>query len=75
MDRIKQKIGRIITREEFIANQKRRCSRISAPFFMPANGMCFTCGSDIISALIKRGADGSKELITGCPICHRSYCD
>jgi hypothetical protein len=75
MDRIKQKIGRIMTREMFISNQERHCSKIGAPLFLPLNGMCFTCGSDIISALIKRGEDGSKELITGCPICHRSYCD
>jgi len=64
-----------ITRQIFIANQKELCHRLSAPSFMPADGMCYKCGSDVISALIKRGENGSKELVTGCPICHRSYCE
>jgi len=64
----------VITRDTFITNQKKLCSRTSAPFFMPSNGMCYKCGSDIVSALIERGENGSK-LVTGCPICHRTYCD
>ena len=75
MGEIKSNKKRLITREIFVVNQEILCHKRSAPLFMPLNGVCYNCGSDIISALIKRGEDGSKELITGCPICHRTYCD
>ncbi|HPS93894.1 MAG TPA: hypothetical protein PK600_05475 [Deltaproteobacteria bacterium] len=65
----------MITRDEFIANQKKYCEENCAPFFMPSNGRCYRCNRDIIPALIKAGKDGSKELVTGCPLCFRSYCD
>lgn len=39
---------------------------------MPYNGICFSCHNDIIPELIKRGNDGT-HLVTGCPICNRSY--
>jgi len=65
----------MITREEFIANQKKHCKEINTPFFMPRSGRCDWCGRDIIPALIEAGNDGSKRVVTGCPLCHGSYCD
>jgi len=40
--------------------------------FMPSSGICYTCGSDVTIALagIKKG-----DMITGCPVCGRSWCD
>jgi len=63
------------TREAFITNQLNLCRKLTAPFFMSENGVCYKCGRDIIPVLINKGEDGSKELVTGCPICHRTYCD
>jgi hypothetical protein len=59
-----------VTRQEFLKNQ----SEIKAPDFMPSNGICHRCKKDIIPALIEKGNDGT-QLVTGCPLCHRSYCD
>lgn len=63
-----------MTREEFLKNQKEHCRDISAPFFMPSNGICYRCRQDIIPELIKKGNNGT-QLVTGCPLCFRSYCD
>ena len=44
--------------------------------FAPLNGICYRCGRDITKGekaitLEKLG----DYIITGCPYCHRSYCD
>lgn len=49
------------------------------PNFAPANGICWKCHRNIyqnyeIDGHIHHGRDGT-ELVTGCPHCHRSYCD
>ena len=57
-----------------IETQKKYCKDNKAPHFAPEDGFCYNCGKQIY-------ADGrsieyaSKNLITGCPHCHRSYCD
>jgi hypothetical protein len=63
-----------VTRKDFIENQKKYCKENGAPFFMPEDGFCYSCRRDIIPALIGKDKDGTK-LITGCPLCFRSYCD
>jgi hypothetical protein len=65
-----------VTREEFLKNQHELCglNDEKKPFFMPGNGICWSCHKDIIPRLIEKGEDGTK-LVTGCPICMRSYCD
>ena len=63
-----------VTKEEFLKNQREYCDRAGAPFFMPEDGACFSCRRQIIPALIKKGKNGT-QLITGCPLCCRSYCD
>jgi len=64
-----------ITREQFITNQRKYCKKNNAPFFMPANGICWHCHQDIVSALIAKGHTGLDELVTGCPLCCWSYCE
>jgi len=64
-----------MTREEFLKNQDDYCNEKNEPFFMPKNGYCYSCRRDIVQPLIDRGKTGKDELITGCPLCHRSYCD
>ena len=61
-------------REEFIKKQKECCDRHNAPHFMHKSGICYYCKGDVALAEIKRGNDGS-ELVTGCLLCNRSYCD
>jgi len=63
-----------ITKEEFIKNQIEYCKTKNIPFFMPHNGICFSCHRDIIPELIKNGQTGNS-LITGCPLCHYSFVD
>lgn len=41
------------------------------PSFAPRDGICGSCRTQIYSHPDK---DGST-LVTGCPWCHRSYCD
>ena len=61
-------------REQFIKNQEKYCKENDAPFFMSRSGICYSCKQDIIPKLIAKGEDGNY-LVTGCPLCHRSYCD
>ena len=64
-----------VTREQFIKNQRKYCNEHAAPFFMPGDGLCYRCKKDIIAVLIEGGKTGAEKLVTGCPICFRSYCD
>ena len=56
-----------------IAAQKQYCKDNHDPLFAPADGFCHSCGKQIYANGYERRA--SNELITGCPHCHRSYCD
>jgi hypothetical protein len=38
-------------------------------WFSPDNGICWSCGQDIVDEGWERGD------VTGCPKCNRSYCD
>ena len=58
---------------EVLDAQKTYCDERKVPMFTPTDGRCFRCGQDITDALTVERA--SKELITGCPLCHRSYVD
>jgi len=67
----------LITREAeqaFLKNQREACKANGWPFFMPYDGLCRSCGRDIIKALIEKGHDGTA-LVTGCPLCNQSYCE
>lgn len=55
--------------------QKEYCEKNNYPHFAPSNGICWCCGKNIYSVdgiSVERAAN---NLITGCPFCHRSYCD
>ncbi|HEI9782010.1 TPA: hypothetical protein SLN38_001419 [Serratia marcescens] len=62
--------------------QKKYCEEVKAPHFAPNDGVCFRCKRNIyiridngtyITGISIRQA--SRELVTGCPHCNRSYCD
>ena len=53
--------------------QKKYCEKERAPNFAPIDGFCWSCGTQIYNHISKEEA--RSELITGCPHCHRSYCD
>ena len=56
-----------------IAEQKQYCKEHHDPHFAPQDGFCWSCGKQIYVNGYEDRA--SSELITGCPHCHRSYCD
>ena len=51
------------------AAQAHLCATKGLPHFAPENGVCWSCHRQIYEEL-----DG-KSFVTGCPFCHRSYCD
>ena len=53
--------------ETELPKQWEYCKKHNLPFFAPADGKCFWCGMEI--------EDNGKELLTGCPHCHTSWCD
>lgn len=56
-------------RTELIEAQRVYCRLNKLPFFAPPGGRCCNCGEDIVDE------NWEKYLITGCPKCHRSFCD
>lgn len=62
-----------INKDEAIEAQKQYCDEHEAPFFAPLNGICWSCKKQIFNIIPVETARSS--LITGCPNCHRSYCD
>ena len=64
-------------KQDFIAKQLeiyKGQGFMDGSMFMPCDGRCYHCNRDIITHELAEGNDGSKS-ITGCPFCHRSYCD
>jgi len=62
--------------EKAIAAQKEYCEINKAPHFAPLTGRCWNCRRNIYEG--ERGYSverAGSSLITGCPHCHRSYCD
>lgn len=65
-----------------IEAQKQYCEDNHEPLFAPQDGFCHSCGQQIYADIPTNwGNDwgyadrADKELITGCPHCHRSYID
>lgn len=64
------------------AAQKKLQQDKGYPDFAPASGFCWNCKRQIYQE-IDRGEyksgitveKASSELVTGCPHCHRTYCD
>lgn len=64
------------------------CKRTGAPHFAPQDGYCWKCGRDIYAPETRKNdytgkefqigisvKEASESLVTGCPFCHRSYCE
>ena len=73
--------------ETFDVNQARAaqddfCKRKNLPRFAPFDGHCWRCGNNIYRQM-QHGSYATgisveyarSHLVTGCPHCHRSYCD
>lgn len=76
---------------EAIKAQAKLCKEKNYPHFAPHDGQCWDCGRNIyekwernenssfggtrkvVSGITVEKA--GKELVTGCPHCHRTYCD
>lgn len=58
---------------ENIKAQKEFCHNGGGPHFAPEDGFCWSCGKQIHTRITLNEA--ANDLITGCPHCHRSYCD
>ena len=61
------------TTQEKIEAQAAYWHKRQAPHFAPSNGICWRCGKQIYDLITVEEA--ATTLITGCPQCHRSYCD
>lgn len=59
--------------KEKIQAQKDYCKKNGVPFFAPENGKCWNCRNQIFNRYSLEEA--GNHIITGCPYCHRSYCD
>ena len=59
-------------KETKIIAQRYYCREKKAPFFAPTT-VCFSCQQDIWEKITLERA--ATSLITGCPVCNRSYCD
>lgn len=62
--------------------QDKYCEEKGYPHFAPMGGRCWNCNEDIYKEIdhggYKTGISVEKAgstLVTGCPHCHRSYCD
>lgn len=75
--------------QQSIKAQEKYCEEHEAPHFAPKTGRCWSCNQNIYAPghhVWKGKSDGresagisvekaGRELVTGCPHCHRSYCD
>ncbi len=62
--------------------QSGLCRENGYPEFAPSHGVCWRCHRNIYKPEKREGYESgytvkyaSENLITGCPHCHRSYCD
>lgn len=66
---------------EAIKAQEEYCTAKHVPRFAPANGMCTYCQEQIYAP--RRGKttggislkEAGSRMVTGCPHCHRSFCE
>lgn len=61
--------------------QRELCRRRGVLQYAPSDGRCWACGEQIYSAgrAGRRAGitvrEAGSRLITGCPICNRTFCD
>jgi len=63
--------SKVSTRSELIKAQAELCELRGFAIFMPRDGYCYR-GHDVVAV---RGEDLRTAVVTGCPVCHRSFCD
>ena len=52
------------------------CRSRELPCFVPPSGKCFACRRDVFEDTEHTaGYPETGEFITGCPHCHRTFCD
>lgn len=62
--------------QKAIEAQKKYCKDNNAPDFANlVSGNCWSCNRNIFQKGGISVEKASNQLITGCPFCHRSYCD
>lgn len=59
-------------RQELLDAQIALCKKKGSPLFMPGTGICWHCRGDMVASYRDRL---KTEVITGCPLCCRTYCD
>lgn len=66
-------------KEDRAKAQRKFCEEKKYPMFMPSNGSCWWCGKDVTARRNQSEEEAFKTAstthITGCPHCHRSFCD
>lgn len=50
-----------------LTKQIKYCDENNLPMFAPVDGVCWSCGHQV--------KDNGKSHITGCNVCHRSFCE
>lgn len=61
--------------EKAVIEQRLYCMRNKVPQFAPENGICYRCKQDIYGPGGYTADKAGKILITGCPLCGRTFCD
>lgn len=64
--------------DECIKNQDIIVKEKGYPYFAPGNGTCYRCNRNIYQNYMIEGKVSKghgNEFVTGCPHCHRSYCE
>lgn len=61
-----------LTEKEIRTLMDERAAKGPSPDFAPVNGICYSCRRNLIEHY---GPKWETKYITGCPFCHRSYCD
>lgn len=59
--------------KEKLEAQKKYCEGLKTPWWIPYDGVCYSCHRQIMNCYTLKGA--KSTVITGCPHCHRSFVD
>lgn len=57
---------------QLVHNQAKFCRDRGYPMFLPSNGFCYRCNANLAEHISEE--DSKRTLITGCPVCHISFC-
>lgn len=61
------------TREKLLKRAKECLSNI--PISFPTDGICTRCNEDLIDRFAWKLNQEEGIMITGCPNCHKSFCE